>query len=158
MNIKFFDRFLEVLNALGKEKVDYILIGGFAVILHGMPRFTQDIDIFIKMNPENIEKLRKALHNLFQDDSIYEITLNELNDYSVIRYGAPEGFYIDIMARLGEIATYETLEYETVTFNNVPVNIATPLTLFNLKKNTLRPEDRSDAFYLSELMRQQKGK
>jgi hypothetical protein len=44
-----FEKFLEVLEAFGKEEVDYILVGGFAVILHGMPRLTQDIDVFVKM-------------------------------------------------------------------------------------------------------------
>ena len=41
-----FQVFLKVLKAMEDEGVDYILIGGFAVILHGLPRFTMDMDFF----------------------------------------------------------------------------------------------------------------
>jgi hypothetical protein len=37
--------FLHVLEALDKQKVQYILVGGVAVILHGIERLTGDIDI-----------------------------------------------------------------------------------------------------------------
>lgn len=152
-----FKKFLQVLEAFEKEEVDYILVGGLAVILHGMPRLTQGIDIFVKMNPENIGKLQKALHRVYQDDeSIYEITLDELNHYSVIRYGSPGGFYIDIMARLGEVATYDNLEYETIIVDKISIKVATAEKLFELKKDTLRFEDKRDAFFLSELIRKNK--
>ena len=93
-----FKNFLSVLKALDNHKVDYLLIGGVAVILHGLERLTRDIDIFIKLIPQNIENLRTALNSVFNDDSIEEITLNELQNYPVIRYGTPNGFYIDLMA------------------------------------------------------------
>lgn len=152
-----FEKFLQVLEAFGKEEVDYVLVGGFAVILHGMPRLTQDIDVFVKMNPENIGRLQKALHRVFPDDaSIDEITIDELNRYSVIRYGSPGGFYIDIMSRLGEVATYDDLEYETIIVNEISIKVATAEKLFELKKDTLRLEDKRDAFFLSELMRKKR--
>lgn len=153
--VELFKKFLKVLEAIGREGVDYILIGGFAVIMHGMPRLTQDLDIFVKMTPGNIGKLRKALNSVFKDESINEITIEELEQYSVIRYGSPDGFYIDIMARLGEAATYDDLEYEILEMEGVSIKIATPETLFNLKKDTVRPEDKRDAFFLYELINQQ---
>ena len=79
-----FRDFMAVLNAFDKHEVDYILIGGVAIILHGMERLTRDVDIFVKMNAENIDKLREALHSIFDDTSIDEITLEELNKYPVI--------------------------------------------------------------------------
>lgn len=85
-----FRDFIQVFAAFDKHEVDYILIGGVAVVLHGMERLTRDIDIFVKMAPENIDKLRKALHAAFDDTSIEEITLSELQKYPVIRYGTPK--------------------------------------------------------------------
>lgn len=81
-----FEKFWEVIDALEKEEVDYILIGGFALVLYGMPRATQDLDIFIKNREENVEKLRTVLIQLFGDKSAFEITQLELNEYSVVRY------------------------------------------------------------------------
>jgi len=54
-----FKKFFDVLDALEKEKIEYILIGDFAMVLYGMPRVTQDLDLFIKMRKENTEKLQK---------------------------------------------------------------------------------------------------
>ena len=41
-----FDRLPDLLRALNDEKVDYVLFGGQAINLHGIPRFTEDIDLF----------------------------------------------------------------------------------------------------------------
>ena len=60
-----FEQFKRVLDVLAKHKVDYILVGGVAVILHGIERLTRDIDIFVKMEHRNIERLRNALHSIF---------------------------------------------------------------------------------------------
>mgnify|MGYP001099726024 CR=1 FL=1 len=54
MNI--FDRFMEVLRALDIEEVEYILVGGYALILNGLPRITRDIDLFIKPEERNVAK------------------------------------------------------------------------------------------------------
>jgi hypothetical protein len=147
-----FDNFLNVLDALQTHNVEYVLIGGIAAILHGIDRLTRDIDIFVKMDDSNIERLRNALHSIFDDESINEITLEELQTYAVIRYGTPDDFYIDIMARLGEVAVYEDLAYEILNYQGVQIRLATPQTLYDLKEGTLRYKDKFDAAYLKELI------
>jgi hypothetical protein len=124
-----------------------------AVIFHGMERLTRDIDIFIKMDPKNIEKLRTALYSVFRDPSIEEITSKELHKYPVIRYGTPNGFYIDIMVRIGEDIGYDDLEYEIIDYQGVKIKIGTPETLYNLKRDTVRHKDKMDAVFLEELIK-----
>jgi|SRR5579884_86709 len=148
-----FRDFIAVLAALDKNHVDYVLIGGVAVVLHGMERLTRDVDIMVKMVPENVERLRKALHEVFDDVSIEEITLNELQKYPVIRYGTPNGFYIDVIARIGEVAAFESLAYEVLDYEGVKIKIATPETLYQLKKDTVRDRDKMDAAFLLELIK-----
>jgi hypothetical protein len=152
-----FQEFLKVLKAMEDEEVDYILIGGFAVILHGLPRFTMDMDFFMKMAEKNVQKLRKALYSVFGDSDIDEITFDELAKYPVIRYGTPNGFHIDIMAQLGEAATYEDLEYEIMEVLGQKIRVATAETLLKLKQDTIRPEDKGDALFLKELLQRKKG-
>ena len=41
--------------------------------------------------------------------SVEEIGLSDLKNYSVVCYGTPDGFYIDLIARLGEVRIIETL-------------------------------------------------
>ncbi len=151
-----FQEFLKVLRAMDDEEVEYILIGGFAIILHGLPRFTMDMDFFIKMASGNVHRLRKALYSLFADSDIEEITFNELVKYPVIRYGTPNGFHIDIMAQLGEAATYDDLKYEIMEIEGQKIRVATAETLLRLKENTIRPEDKGDAHFLRELLKRKK--
>lgn len=147
-----FKDFVDVLKAFDECEVDYVLIGGVAVILHGLERLTRDIDIVVRMIPENIDRLRKALHRVFNDVCVEEITLDDLNKYAVVRYGTPTGFCIDIMARLGEVATYDSLQYDTIAYQGARIRIATIEALYELKKDTIRDKDRADAMFLKQLM------
>lgn len=147
-----FKEFLILLKALKNNNVEYILIGGVAVIIHGMERLTRDIDLFVKMTPDNIKNFKDALTSLYQDKSIEEITVDELQKYSVIRYGTPNGFYIDIMTRLGEAVSYNDLKYEIIEYQGIKIKIATPESLYNLKKDTLRAKDKMDALFLKEII------
>jgi len=53
--------FEEFLQLLEKHKVDYMIVGWYAVAFHGYPRFTKDIDIFFDKSPGNVSRLRRAL-------------------------------------------------------------------------------------------------
>lgn len=52
--------FLEFIDALNKTQVEYILVGGYAVILHGFARSTGDMDIWVNKTSVNYQKLKKA--------------------------------------------------------------------------------------------------
>ena len=54
----------KIFKELNKENIKYLVIGGLAVNLHGIPRLTQDVDILIDMEPKNILKLVKCLKSL----------------------------------------------------------------------------------------------
>jgi predicted nucleotidyltransferase len=151
-----FNRFLEVIDALEKEQVDYILIGGFAVVLYGMPRATQDLDIFIKFREDNVVRLQKALHNVFNNKNVYEITFTELQSYQVIRYGADEGFYIDILSKIGTAFSYEDISYEVINVEGHQIKIASVETLCKLKENTYRAIDKADLIFLKKLLNDKK--
>ncbi len=148
--------FLSVLDALHKEKVDYVLIGGFAVVLHGSKRFTEDLDIFIKNTEENLTRLRTALHSVFHDKSIEEITVSEIDSYAVVRYGATDDFYLDIIGNLGEAFSYEDVLCQEIEVDGRVVRLATVESLYKLKEKTFRAIDQSDLLFLSEKIRSQK--
>ncbi len=152
------EKFLSVLNALQKEKVDYVLIGGFAIVLHGSTRFTEDLDLFVRTTEENIEKLRKALHSVFHDESIEEITGSEIKNYAVIRYGTTEDFYIDIIGKLGEAFVFEDISYKEIVMEGIKIRLATAESLYKLKEKTFRAIDQDDLLFLSEKIRNQNKK
>jgi hypothetical protein len=51
----------DLLCAFHAHGVRYLIVGGYAVIFHAQPRFTKDIDIFIKADPANVEATYAAL-------------------------------------------------------------------------------------------------
>ena len=53
--------FAEFLRLLEEHRVEYMIVGGFAVAFHGYPRFTKDIDIFFADGRENLDRLHTTL-------------------------------------------------------------------------------------------------
>jgi len=142
-----YDPAVAVLAALEREGVEYCVFGGIAVNIHGLPRFTEDLDVFVAPSRENIERLKAALRSVFPDPSIEEISPDDLaGEYPAVQYVPPEGaFHIDVLTRLGDAFRWEDMEYERVPFEGLQVNVATPRMLYRMKKDTVRPKDRIDA-------------
>jgi hypothetical protein len=141
------DPVVRVLEALEREGVEYAVFGAVAVNIHGLARFTEDLDIFIAPERQNVEALKQALHSVFADPQIDEITAEDLlGDYPAIQYVPPEGaFHVDILTRLGEAFRYEDLETQRAPFEGLVVTVVTPRTLYRMKKDTVRVKDRVDA-------------
>ena len=78
--------FEELLRLLEKNKVKYMIVGGYAVAFHGFPRFTKDIDIFYSTEETNIVFLRKALVEFgFSEAQIPPEVFTEKSD--VLKFG-----------------------------------------------------------------------
>ena len=151
MNYEIFLRLAEQLN---DEEVDYILIGGVAMGLHGIVRGTEDIDLYLKPDAENIERLKRALRKLWNDPAIDDIQAEEiLKEYPTIRYGPPNGeLTVDLITRLGDALSYDDLESEVIELHGIPIRVATVKTLYAMKRDTLRAIDRADAAMLEDLL------
>jgi hypothetical protein len=147
------DELLRALEAFQKQNLEYVLIDATAMGFHGLIRATEDVDLMIRPTPQNIENLRKALQETYADDpSIQDIRTEDLlGDYPAVRYYPANGdLFFDILTRLGEAASYETIESEIIEVEGVRVRVATPRALYKLKKDTVRPIDQQDAAILRE--------
>ena len=58
-----FDPF-EMCRILNEEKVEYVVLGGFAAVLRGSPVTTRDLDVIPDRNPENLDRLGRALNRM----------------------------------------------------------------------------------------------
>lgn len=90
-----FKEFLEFLNA---NNVRYLVVGGFAVAIHGYPRYTKDIDIWVDMERENAANLIHALSQ-FGFDSLHLTVEDFLIEDQIIQLGYPPS-RIDILVTL----------------------------------------------------------
>ena len=147
------DEIIRVLQAFEEAGLEYVLIGAAAMGFHGLARATVDLDLFIRATPENIERLRSALRQVYDSDPhINEISSADLlGDYPAVRYFPPSGdLFFDVLTRLGESASFETVEAEIKEVQGTKVRVATPLALYQLKKGTVREQDHLDAAALRE--------
>lgn len=144
-----FEDLLNICRWLNEQSVRYLLIGGFAVILHGYVRATKDIDFLIDPTPENIAKAKKALSRL-PDNAIRLIANDEVEKYEVVRIG--DEIVIDLMAKACGISFEEAKdEIEWKDVEGLKIPLASKALLIRLK-NTVRPSDQADVYFLRSLM------
>ena len=96
----FNDDFRDFIRSLNDSNVEYVLVGGYAVILHGYRRTTGDLDIWVNTTKENYLKLRKALLNFgLPTTDLSEQNFLDNDAIEIFTYGiAPVS--IDIMKKV----------------------------------------------------------
>jgi hypothetical protein len=136
-----------ILAALERERVQYVVFGAVALNLLGLARATEDLDLFIAPDPGNIERFKMALRSVFADPAIEEISAADLlGDYPAVQYIPPTGdFHLDILTRLGEAFRFADLESVRIDLDGQQVWVASPRTLYRMKRGTVRPKDWGDA-------------
>lgn len=85
--------------------------------------------------------------DVIDDPAIEDIHATDLaGAYPAIQYVPPDAsFQIDIVARLGEMYTFDELETMRVPVEDFEVTAVTPKMLYRMKRDTVRPKDRIDA-------------
>ena len=93
---------MRILGALERHGVAYVLVGSMAMAAQGIVRATRDIDVFVSPDESNVDRLKAALKELFDDPEIDRISAGDLaGDYPAIQYAPPAtDYWIDILARL----------------------------------------------------------
>jgi predicted nucleotidyltransferase len=144
-----------VADAMNQEGVEYVIFGGVAVNLHGLARMTEDIDFFVRPDPENVSRIKRALRRVWNDPNIDEIQDDDMvGEYPSVKYCPPdEEFTIDFVSRLGEMFAFDDLESQRVDIQGIQVPVATPATLVRMKRDTVRGKDRNDAAALRRKFR-----
>lgn len=86
----FNEDFQYFIKAFNEAEVRYVLIGGYAVIIHGYQRTTGDMDLFVECTKENYSQIKKAFQ-LFQMP-LFGMTEEKFlasEQYVVFKYGKP---------------------------------------------------------------------
>lgn len=123
--------FREFIQSLDDSHVRYLVIGGYAVAVHGYPRYTRDIDIWIEMTPDNAANMVKALEQ-FGFGSLGLQISDFLTPDQIIQLGYPPN-------RIDLITTPPGIEFASCYASRVEVEIDGVIVSFidldNLKKS-----------------------
>lgn len=146
----FSEDILAFIRLLEKHRVAYVIVGGEAVIFHGYPRFTGDIDFFYERAVLNAHRLFESLSE-FWSGNIPEVenVAELLEDGVVIQFGRPP-YRIDLLNRIDGIVFAEAWDSrETVEIVGagapVPAYYLGKKALVKNKKASGRPKDLDDA-------------
>lgn len=136
---------IAVCQALNDAKVDYVLIGGLAVGLHGFPRATKDIDFLVDSSVKNIKKIKKALAYL-PEKAILELEDDDIEKNVVVRVA--DEIVIDLMAKACGVTCGEAQkDADIFEIDGTKIVMASAKTLLKTK-DTVRPHDKRDAEFL----------
>lgn len=156
MNI-FIEEHQQMLLALAKNNVRFMLIGGYAVIYHGYARTTADMDIWLALGNDNKEKLAKALREFGIDDGSLSIFNSiDLTKPQNVFYFGKEPRRIDFLTMVSNVNfedAYKKAGSFTLENVKIPVIHYNQLILSKLTSNRLK--DKAD---IEELQRINKYK
>ena len=150
MEFELPDTFKELLESLNKNKVRYLLIGGYAVGMHGYSRATEDIDFFVAREEDNAKRIVEALteFGLGGPDLTTEIFTSE--NSLVIMGVAP--LAVDILNYLKDVDFDSAFERrKIVTCEGVEINLISFDDLIKNKIAVGRHKDLSDVEYLNRI-------
>jgi predicted nucleotidyltransferase len=140
--------FKEFLSLLRSHGVEYLLIGGYAVIYHGFPRATGDMDIWIAMDPENARRMVDTVREFGFDTPDLSPALF-LQDDSMVRMGNVP-LRIEILTRISGVGFDECYHNRIVDeMDGVEVSVISLRDLLANKRASGRHKDLMDIEELS---------
>lgn len=142
--------FIEFIECCNRAEVEFLLVGAHALAYHGIPRYTGDLDILIRVTPENLQRVLRALH-----DFGFPLQANDptswLRQGEVFQMGV-EPNRIDILSRISGV-TFEEAWQDGVpaNFHGMPVRVLSRTHLVKNKQASGREKDLADVKQLNKL-------
>ncbi|MDR9365015.1 MAG: nucleotidyltransferase [Balneolaceae bacterium] len=102
--------FEELFELLNKNEVSYIVVGGYAFAVHVEPRFTKDLDLFVKSELDNAKKIVKTLEE-FGFSSLQLSVDDFLEPDQVIQIGNPP-YRVDFLTSISGVTFQEVWNHK----------------------------------------------
>jgi len=159
----------EIFRALNAKKVNYVVVGGVALVLHGVVRLTADLDLIVRLETKNLTKFISVIKGLGYRPNVpvkaEEFINNEKREtwrkekgMQVLSFYHPKkpASFLDVF--VNEPIDYGTLEdeKEVIQAGSIKIPVVSRRHLIELKKISGRPQDIADINALKEVMKIEK--
>ena len=159
--------FKQLFVSLNKKRVKYLVAGGVAVNLYGVERATADIDLVVKLSRDNVGRFIEAAKELeliprvpvkledFADVKNRNTWIKEKNMmvFTLLDKKTPF-FSLDIFVEVPFDFEDVYARRVNMKFEGVKVSVVPVRDLINMKKDTGRPQDKADVYYLSRIAKE----
>ena len=141
--------FKELLALFNAHHVEYMIVGGYALAFHGSPRYTGDIDLFVKPDPENARRILAALTE-FGFGSVGLETTDFDHPNQVVQLGVPP-VRVDIITSITGVSWEEAYSgREKGSYGDIPVHYIGRDAFLANKRAIHRKKDMADVEALGE--------
>ena len=141
--------FKDILSAFIKEKVEFLVGGGYAMAFHGYVRATGDIDLWIHCSDENAEKVWRALQTF--GAPLFDLNIEDLKTLGMVFQIGLVPSRIDVITQIDGVDFEDAWkEHKTVEIENLQIPVIGKTQLLTNKKSTGRAKYRNDALWLED--------
>ncbi len=138
-----------ICRELNLRDVNYVVVGGMAINIHGFTRNTEDIDLLIETGEDNERKILEVL-SLLPDGAAKELRPGEVAEYVVVR--VCDEITVDLMAKAcGHDYESAKNSISPVVVDGVTIPFDSPILLWKTKQ-TFREKDQIDQIFLRKLL------
>lgn len=159
----------EIFRALNANKVKYVVVGGIALVLHGVVRLTADLDLIVRLETKNLTTFVSVMKGLGYMPKV-PVKAEEFIDYEkrekwrrekgmqVFSFYHPKKPSALLDVFVDEPIDYKTLEEEkkVIRAGNLKIPVVSIQHLIALKKISGRPQDIADINALKEVIKIEK--
>jgi hypothetical protein len=149
--------FLEFVASAERHGVEYILIGGLALLFNGIVRFTQDADIWLQPTNQNRDRLMNVLLDLgYEEADLNALRVADFTEPQIIRIS--EG-PIDVLTQVNVRLQYDECRQRAKLWTSEGGHKAYFLHINDLRETKLlfrRPKDLYDVLRIDELLEEKR--
>ena len=136
--------FKDMLLALSDARIDFLLVGAYAVAAHGHPRATGDLDLWVRPDAETAPKVYRVLADF--GAPLHDLTVDDLATPGMVFQIGVEPSRIDILTAISGVAFDDAWENRLfIELDDIKLNVIGRDDLIVNKRACGRPKDIADA-------------
>lgn len=139
----------DLFKILNEEAVEYLIVGAHAVIFYAEPRYTKDMDVWVRPTLENAQRLWKALSRF--GAPLQDVSIEDFTDKNLVYQIGIEPNRIDVLMDISGVEFEAAIKRkQESTYDGIKIFVIGKEDLIKAKKTTARKQDVLDIEKLEE--------